>query len=79
VRNWTSEPTEVSVGDKRRIQVVAACAVCGERRTSKPTFYARVHLAANAPARASAETTSDEFDIAAATPVIVQGIDRTSR
>lgn len=78
-RKWTSEPTEVSIGDKRRIQFVAACAVCGERRAGKPTFYVRVHLAPDAPAHASVEAASDDFNLADVTPVVVQGLDRNTR
>lgn len=76
VRKWMGKPTEVSIGDERRIQVVAPCAVCGERREGKPTFYARVQLAADTTLRAEVEAARDNFNLADVTPVLVQGLDR---
>ena len=78
-RSWMSEPMEVSVGDKRRLQIATACPWCNGLHELKPTFYARVHLDTAPPERASLKATIGKFDFANATPVIVQGRDRNIR
>lgn len=72
---WTSRPEAVSVGDGR-LRVVAECQVCGERPAGKPTFYARVHVAASRPDAFETERAGEGFDVINATPVVVQGIDK---
>lgn len=79
----SGEPVEVrqpfATGDRSTVTVSASAADCDAPRTPSGTFYARVNVSAESAFAARLSERQVSYDIASATPVVVENARRENR